>query len=469
MTIPNNHEENKNTVLIVATLAAFLTPFMSSSINIALPAIGKEFGIDAILLSWIATSYLLTTAMFLVPLGKLSDSQGRKKIFTWGLLLYSLSSFLCAISTSVAWLLCFRVLQGIGSAMLFSTGTAIVTSVFTAGERGKALGINVGTTYLGLSLGPVLGGWLTQHFGWRSIFLSNVPLGLIALVLVFWKIKGEWAEAQAEGFDFAGSLIYSISLLVAMYGLSLLPAPGGAWLVGAGILGILVFVWWENKIANPVLNIELFRKNKIFTFSNLAALINYSATSAVGFLLSLYLQYIKMLTPQEAGWILIFQPAVMAFFSPIAGRLSDKIEARVLASSGMAIITVGLVLLAFLKTQTTLVFITVCLILLGFGFALFSSPNTNAIMSSVEKQFYGVAAATLATMRLTGQLLSMGIVMLIFAVNMGKVQLTPAYYPQFLLSTKTALIIFAVLCFLGIFASLARGFSNTHHFNSKDF
>jgi MFS family permease len=210
-------------------------------------------------------------------------------------------------------------------------------------------------------------------------------------------------------------------------------------------------------VKNPLLDISLFRHNTVFAFSNMAALINYSATSAVTFLLSIYLQYIKGLNPQTAGFILISQPVVMAVFSPLAGRLSDRIEPRVVASLGMTFIAIGLALFAFFGGETSLLMVTINLVLLGFGFALFSSPNTNAVMSAVEKRWYGVAAATLATMRLTGQMLSMGIVMLIIAVTMGRVAITPEYYPEFLKGMKASFIIFSALCVVGIFASLARG------------
>jgi len=457
MTDDRENLVNKRVVLLVATLASFLTPFMGSAVNIALPSIGKELLMDAVSLNWVATSYLLAAAMFLVPFGKIADIKGRKKIFSYGIMVYTLSSFLCAISISAITLICFRVLQGIGSAMIFGTGVAILTSAFPPGERGKVLGINVAAVYLGLSLGPFLGGLLTQHFGWRSIFLANVPIGLIIVILVFLKLKGEWAEAKGEKFDFIGCIVYSISLAVIMYGFSLMPAMLGLWLVLAGVLGLLLFVGWEIKAESPVLDINLFRKNTTFAFSNLAALINYSATFAVGFLLSLYLQYIKALSPQNAGLILTAQPIMMTIFSPFAGRLSDRVEPRVIASAGMALTFVSLALFAFLNEKTTLEFVVGSLILLGLGLALFSSPNTNAVMSSVERRLYGVASATLGTMRLTGQMLSMGITMLIFALSMGKVQITPEYYSMFLTSMKTAFIVFAVLCFGGIFASLARG------------
>ncbi|TRZ95792.1 MAG: MFS transporter [Dehalococcoidia bacterium] len=448
---------NKRAALIVATLGAFFAPFMGSSINIALPAIGSEFGMDAISLGWVATAYLLAAATFVVPFGRVADIYGRKRIYTCGVFIFTVSSLLLAISTSATMLISFRILQGIGGAMIVGTGVAILTSVFPADERGKALGVNVAAVYLGLSLGPFLGGLLTQHFGWRSIFLANVPLGMIILAFIFWKLKGDWAEAKGEKFDVAGSLIYSSMLIAIMYGLSLLPEMSGVWLILAGALGFVAFVRWEMKVESPVLNMNLFRNNTVFALSNLAALINYSATFAVSFLLSLYLQYIKGLSPQSAGVILVSAPVVQAIFSPLAGRLSDKIEPRIVASTGMGLTVVGLLFFTFLSEETSVGFIVAGLIILGFGFALFSSPNTNAVMGSVEKRVYGVASATLATMRQVGMMLSMGIVMFIFAMYIGRVQIIPEYYPLFLKSVNSAFIIFVILCFGGIFASLARG------------
>jgi len=448
---------NKRAALIVATLGAFFAPFMGSSINIALPSIGSEFAMDAISLGWVATAYLLAAATFVVPFGRVADIYGRKRIYTCGVFIFTISSLLLAISTSATMLISFRILQGIGGAMILGTGVAIITSVFPAEERGKALGINVAAVYLGLSLGPFLGGFLTQHFGWRSIFLANVPLGLTILAFIFWKLKGEWAEARGEKFDITGSIIYTLMLTAIMYGLSLLPEMSGGGRVLAGALGFVAFVRWEMKVESPVLNMNLFRGNTVFALSNLAALINYSATFAVSFLLSLYLQYIKGLSPQSAGVILVSAPVVQAIFSPLAGRLSDKIEPRIVASTGMGLTVVGLLFFTFLSEETSVGFIVAGLIILGFGFALFSSPNTNAVMSSVEKRVYGVASATLATMRQVGMMLSMGIVMFIFAMYIGRVQIIPEYYPLFLKSVNSAFIIFVILCFGGIFASLARG------------
>lgn len=447
---------SKSCALLIAAMASFLTPFIGSSVNVALPSIGREFAMDAVLLSWISTIFLLSAAMFLVPFGRIADIYGRKKVFLHGISIYTVSCLLSAMSRSPGELLSSRVVQGIGSAMVFGTGMAILTSVFPPGERGRALGINVAAVYLGLSLGPFIGGAITHHFGWRSIFFANIPLGLIIIGLVLWKLKGEWAEARGEKLDLVGAVIYGLSLLAVMYGFSQ-PTLAGLLFFTCGVLGGLSFVWWEERTKSPLIEIRLFRGNRVFTFSNIAAFINYSATFGVAFLLSLYLQYVRGLTPTEAGSVMVAQPVVMTIFSPFAGRLSDRIEPRIVASIGMACITVGLFILIFLDARTDLKVIVAVLFLLGLGFALFSSPNTNAIMSSVEKKFYGLSSGILATMRMTGQMLSMGIIMLLSAVYIGKVQITPQCYPLFLKSMRIALSIFTGLCFAGTFASLARG------------
>ena len=430
---------------------------MGSSINIALPTIGREFAMDAIVLGWVATAYLLAAAMFLVPFGRIADIYGRKRVFVSGITLYTLASLLSAGAPSALALIVLRVLQGMGGAMIFGTGVAILTSVFPASERGKALGINVAAVYLGLSLGPFLGGVLTEHFSWRSIFFANVPLGCIVIALTLWKLKGEWAEARGERFDGAGSVLYSLTLVAIMYGFSQLPKTIGIWLIVLGLFGLGGFLAWEMRRESPVFDIRLFKGNRIFMFSNLAALINYSATFAVAFLLSLYLQYVKGYSPQWAGFIIVIQPVVMTVFAPFAGWLSDRIEPQIVASIGMAVTTVGLALCAFLTMTTGVGFIIVFLIILGTGFGMFSSPNTNAVMGSVTRRFYGVASATVATMRLIGMMFSMGIAMLIFAVYIGRVQITPEYYPIFLKAMRTAVIIFVFLCCGGVCASMARG------------
>ena len=447
----------EKTALIVSTFASFITPFMASSLNVALPVLGKEFSLDAIALGWIATAYLLSAAVLLIPFGRLADTYGRKKVFITGILLYSLFSFLLPASSSGTMLIVLRVCQGVGAAMIFCTSIAILISATPASSRGKALGINVASVYLGLSLGPFFGGLLTQSFTWRSIFFINGFFGLIILGLTFWKLKGEWVDERRGSFDGIGSVLLCSSLTLIMIGSSRLHLPAGLWMVAGGVVSGFFFVLWEKKVVHPIIDIKLFSENRAFASSNLAALINYSATAAVTFLLSLYLQNVKGLSPSGAGIVLVSQPICMTLVSPLAGRLSDKIEPRYIASLGMALTVIGLCFFIFIGRDTSLVHISLNLVLLGVGFGLFSSPNTNAIMSSVPREIYGVASATVGTMRLSGQMLSMGIVLVMLSLSIGSSNITIGNAADFLGTMRNAFMVFSVVCFIGIFFSLARG------------
>ena len=448
---------SKGVVLFVTAMASFLTPFMSSSINIALPTIGRDFSAGAFSLSWISTSYLLAAAMFLVPMGRLADIHGRKRIFLAGTAGYTFVSLLCGLANSEPMLITLRALQGTADALMFATATAIVTSVYPPKERGRALGVNVASVYGGLALGPFIGGFITQHLGWRSIFYFTTALGVSVIALTVWKLKDEWAEAAGQKMDWPGALLYSVTLLAVMNGFRLLPGLSGILVMAAGVLCLAAFVLWENRTTYPVLDMELFRRNVTFAMSNLSALINYAATFALTFLMSLYLQYSKGLDPRAAGIVLLAQPLIQSAFSPLAGRLADRVEPRVVASAGMAMSTVGLLLTSLLSSTSSLVHIIAVLMLCGLGFALFSSPNTSAIMGSVERKYYGVASATTSAMRLIGQMLSMATAGMIIALYVGKVQITAANETAFLSGFRFAFLIFAGLCLGGIFASLARG------------
>ena len=430
---------------------------MGSAVNVALPAIAKELSMTALSLGWVATSFILAAAITLIPLGRLADIYGRRRFYLYGALIFTVASSLCILSPSQFFLISARVLQGIGGAMIFSTGTALLISAYPTEERGKIIGINTAAVYIGLTIGPFIGGLLTEHFGWRYIFLFTAILGLIIILIVHSTIKEDWSQTNSEGFDFTGSLIYGIALFALMYGFSQLPSLNAGFLIGIGVTFLALFIFQQLKSPFPLVDIHLFLKNKVFAFSNLAALINYCATFAITFLLSLYLQHIKMLTPSHTGIILIAAPVVQAFLSPLAGKLSDRFEPQIISSIGMTLTVTGLVLLIFLSSKTSVAYILFCLVLLGIGFALFSSPNVNATMSSVQKKYFGVASATLGTMRLIGQMSSMGITMLIFAVFLGDHPISEANSFLLLKSTKFIFVILAVVCCGGIFASLARG------------
>jgi len=447
---------NKTTVLLVATLAAFVTPFMGSAVNVALPAISSEFAATAIMISWIPTAYLLASAMFSIPLGRIADIYGLKRIFVYGIILFTLASLGAALTPLVELLITARMFQGIGASMIFVTGLALITHAFPATERGKAIGINITVVYIGLVLGPVLGGLIIQYLGWRSLFFLMLPLGVLMFLLTVWKMRGvEWADCNEEKFDVTGSVIYSLSLLLVLTGFSQISELMGQIMVIGGILFLILFIYLQLKVEHPVLEIRLFLENRTFAFSNLATLISFIGTFAVVYLLSLYLQYIRGLNPQDTGLVLATSTVCMALVSPIAGRLSDKYNPRILASIGMVFTTLGLFIFTFLDNHTPFSLIILGMVIMGFGSGIFASPNTNAIMGSVKKKFFGVASATVSTMRLVGQTLSMGMVLFIFSIYIGAVQIAPSNYPMLLTSVQVTFIIATIFCFIAIFASLA--------------
>jgi EmrB/QacA subfamily drug resistance transporter len=450
--------KDNRAVLFIICMTSFLTPFLASSVNVSLPTINSDFHVpDQALLEWVVTGFLLTAAIFVVPFGRIADMYGRKRVYIMGLSIIVISSLLCSISSSIHMLIAARVVEGLGSAMIFGTGIAILTAAFPANERGKVLGVNVAFVYTGTSAGPFLGGIITQHMGWRFIYAGVVIYALLSAILAKRMIQEEWRSQEAGSFDYAGTVLYGVTLFSLIYGLSLIPNVAGAYLLVLAAVMLGAFLRWEVSDQNPVIKISAFRHNTVFLFSNLAALINYSATFAVAFLLSLYLQYMKGYDPETAGFILVAQPVVQAIFSPLAGRLSDRVEPRIVASAGMGFCVIGLTELGFLTPQTSLNMILVSLIFLGLGFALFSSPNTNAIMSSVDKGDYGMASGMVSTMRLIGQMMSLGVAMLTFSVIMGHVEISPDQLDKLMISIKVAFGIFAGLCLMGTIFSLARG------------
>ncbi len=447
----------ERSALLVATLTSFMGPFMISSVNVALPAIQAELGMNAVQLSWISTAYLLAVAVGLLPAGKLADIRGRERVFAAGLAVYSVGTGLATFAGSGTILIALRVAQGLGAAMFVSTGMAILTSVFPPDRRGRVIGIYVAAVYVGLSMGPFVGGYITHYLGWRSIFLLMLPLGIFSLWLTLRHLKGEWRHEPAEQLDIIGCVIYALAIMAVVYGATRLPSSTGVILLAGGLVGFGLFIIQQKNSRYPVFEVKLFLENRGFAYSSYAALLNYSATFGVTFLLSLYLQYIKGMSPLTAGSILMAQPVVMAILSPIAGRLSDRIEPRILATTGMGISVLGVFMFSRLVPSTPVGLIVANLIFLGIGFALFSSPNMSAMMGAVEKHQYGLASGLVATMRLLGQMLSMAVATVVLALLVGRVAIVPENYDRFLLSVQTVFIISAVLCLAGMYFSFSRG------------
>ena len=447
----------KKMTIVVVVITAFITTFTGSALNLSIPDIGNEFGVSAGLVGWLITGYTLAVAAFSVPIGHLADVTCRKTVLVTGIVIFTICCIAAVFSASIAMLLAVRIVQGISAAMIFSTNTAVLVSAFPEDMRGRVLGYSLAATYVGLSAGPVIGGILNHNLGWKSIFVLTGALGIIALIVAVFKLPKEKAEIKEKSKDIPGNILYVGFIVLLMYGLS--EISKGALPVILSVSGIVLgvlFVIRELKADSPAVKVKMFREDIGYAFSNLSAMLNYGATFAISYLISIYLQVVMGYSSQSAGIIMISQPVIMAALSPFAGRFSDKFSPFKMSSLGMAFCAVGTFIFIFVREDSSLIMIIAALSITGFGFSLFSSPNTNAVMSCVESEDYGVASSILATMRSIGHTLSMVIVTITVTLYMGSVPLAEAD-PRILVKViNISFIIFTVICVIGVFVSLKR-------------
>ena len=445
-----------NNALIAISLTSFLVPFVGSSLNLALPHIAKDLSMNAVMLTLMVSAYLLACAMFQIAAARLGDMFGRKKIYLLGIALFSVSALLSSIAWSSTALTVFRALSGLGSAMIFGTGMAILTSLYPSQQRGRVLGINAAIVYFALASGPFFGGILAHYFGWRSIFVVCFIVGVIAMLITLATVKEEWKDAFGEPFDSKGTFLYMLAVFSVIYGFSLLPNIESWILLFSGIALIIAFVRYEISCAYPVLQISLFTGNRAFRLSTIAAMINYLSVAAPTFLLSLYLQIVRGLDAQQAGMFLMLQPIAQTVLSVLAGRWSDRIDPARIATLGMVFTLLAMLGLSFLTPTTTWPQLIGILLFFGIGFGLFSSPNVNMLMSSVDKKLYGTASAVIGTARLVGQSFSIAVATLAIHLFLGNAEVSVGNQPEFMNSLRLACVIFSVLCLFGIYASAAR-------------
>ena len=502
MAEPQSNKISRLPLLAVVMITSFLTTFTGSALNLSVPAISTEFHAGAVSISWIVTGYILASAVLSVPFGRFADLRGKKPVLVTGQLLFTACAFLCSIAWNIETIIAFRLAQGIGAAMIFATNVALLVASYPPEKRGKMIGLSVSATYAGLSLGPVVGGVMNHHFGWRSIFYITAALAASAALLAIFRLKepadhpetlpaagagniipaagavgtgnnvpetgaagagniipaaGENSGEKKQKMDLTGCILYSSMLACIMYGFSSITTGTLAKiLLPLGILLFIPFVRHESRTKDPLVNLDMFRKNTVFTFSNIAALLNYGASYAVSYLLSIYLQTVLGFDSQIAGLILITSPVFQTVLSPVAGRLSDRYSPFVLTSCGMAISAVGIFSFIFIRQGYPLGLVIAALVVIGVGFAFFSSPNTNAIMSCVDKADYSIASSVTATSRSIGHTLSMAIVTTVVAVTVGNVTLASASPQSVLFAMRVSFIIFTILCVAGIFFSARR-------------
>ncbi|HEX7553732.1 MAG TPA: MFS transporter [Geothrix sp.] len=470
-------------LLALTSVGAFMTPLDASIVAVALPKMGPLLNLSFAASLWVQAAYLLSIAVLLIPLGRLADQRGRVHFYLTGTAIFTVASLAAALSWNGTSLILSRILQGVGGALLYATSAAIVTSVFPGHERGRALGINVMAVYLGLSVGPPLGGFLVDHFGWPWIFLVNLPIGL-AVFLWGWRILPRRATARltstapahpataapAMGLDLPGALLLATLLIGLLVPLTFASEWGWysprVWtLLGLSALALVGFQARERRAAAPLVDLNLLRRNRLFATANLAALLNYMALYAIAILTAVQLQLVQGRSAKVTGWIMLGQPLMQACLSPLAGRLSDRVGSRLLSTTGMVLVALGMALLALLGRSVTMVPIVAALAIVGVGMAAFSAPNTSAIMGSVDRSQLSVAGAFLGTMRVTGQALSVAILGGIAASHLGpggwrlllRVGGSPQAAAAFAEGYRAAMLTGAGLALLGAWASSTRG------------
>jgi EmrB/QacA subfamily drug resistance transporter len=447
----------RRAALLMVVANSFGTALMLSSVTVALPSIARDLALDAVVLAWVPLVYLMASAASVLAFGRLADMYGRKRLFVLGALGLALSSMLLAVAPDGRTLVALRALQGVSAAMLYATQAAILTSVYPPQQRGQALGLLAGSVYFGLTCGPLFGGWLVESFGWRAAFVAHLPVSVLVLLVALPRVEGDWSAATRGRFDWPAALLYALAICCVMAGFAALPTVGGIAAIALGALLVVLFLRGQLASDDPLLDARLLLRNRVFGLSSLASLLMYTTTFSILVLLSLYLQYLKGLTPTGAGLVMLAQPLVVALVSPLAGRLSDRIETRAIATLGVGITALGLVGLAGIGPATPLAAVTGCLLLTGLGFALFASPNVSAIMGAVPKGAYGAAGGAVATMRILGQLCSMGLVATGFALTLGAVEITPEHHPALERALALCFTAAALLCVPAAWCSLARG------------
>ena len=457
--LPNNRR--KWWILISIGIGTFMTALDGSVVNTVLPVMRKSFQSGVASIEWVVTIYLLGLSALLLSFGRLGDIRGHKVIFLLGFGVFVASSILCGLAPNVLTLVIFRGIQAIGAAMITSNSPAILTKSFPSEQRGQALGMQATMTYLGLTVGPSFGGWLASVAGWRAVFYINIPVGLLAIWLSYRSIPNDTEQRSMERFDLPGAVLFMLALSVLLLGLN----QGHNWGWGSPlIVGLLIgalllftlFIWLESRAKNPMVDLKLFQKSQ-FSLATASAILKYIGMYCVTFLMPFYLIQGRMFSSAEAGLLLAAQPVVMAIVAPISGTLSDRRGTRWLAAIGMAVLTVGLVLLAQLHAESSIGTIVLALVIMGFGTGLFISPNNSALMGSAPRQRQGIAAGILATARNFGMVLGVGIAGSIFTTLLARGDGNYlAGEDVFFRAIQVSLLVAAAFTLLGVFTSVSR-------------
>ncbi|MFW5500491.1 MULTISPECIES: MFS transporter [unclassified Maridesulfovibrio] len=447
-------DAKKKAVIFTVAVTQFTMPFMFSAVGITLPVMGREFGASGLDLSLVESVYIGSVAAFLLPFGRLADMHGRQPMFRLGVLLFAIFTLLVGFAQNIETVIGLRMIQGMVGGMGIATNMALLTNSVPKEERGKAMGMAVAAVYVGLSAGPYMGGLVTSHMGWRWIYyLSMIPLG-ISYYVAHRNLNGKFRPSD-EKFDYSGSFVVALSVAAIVFGGTSLGAGwfGPAALI-AGLLGVALFIYMQNKAESPLVELTLFKERRDFSDAALVQFINYAGTFGIVFLFSLYMQSVKGFSPHDAGLVLVIQPIVQAVLSPLCGRLADKFSPRVLALLGMLACTAGTIMGAMVTADTSLPYLYTMFVVLGIGFALFSSPNMIILMSSVPPSRYGFASAISGGLRTIGMVFSMVIIAIFLSTIMGKAPVSPESAAEYLTVMRFSLSSLSVLCGIAVLISI---------------
>jgi EmrB/QacA subfamily drug resistance transporter len=419
-----HHIEYKWIVLSVTTIGALMAAIDSNIVILALPNMMEGLHANLIEMIWVMMSYILTSTVILLTLGRMADMLGRVRMYNIGFVIFTIGSTLCGFSQTGTHLILSRIVQGAGGAMMVVNSAALLTEVFPPNERGRALGLNGITFAAGSVLGPVLGGLILSAANWRWIFFINLPIGIAGTIWAYRALHELSPRVKGERFDAIGAVSFSLGLLALL--IALTSGIDAGWL-SAPILGlfaffaimIAVFFWQERRIASPVLDFSLFG-NRVYAFSTLAAMVQSLAMFSVNFLIVFYLQGVRGYDPLKAALLLLPMPIVMSVVAPLSGIVSDRVGARLPATVGVIIQAAALFWFTFLKADTSYVVIAIGLALMGIGGGMFFSPNTSAAMNAAPKNRLGIASGALVTLRQAGMVTSLALAMAVAASTMPK-------------------------------------------------
>jgi len=392
-------------VLSAVAMGIFLATIDGSIVNVALPTLSTALGADFATVQWVVLSYLLTITTLLAVVGRLADMYGRKRLYNSGFIVFTIGSLLCGLSPTVGWLIGFRVLQGIGAALILALGLALVTEAFPPQERGRALGIAGSIVSIGIVTGPTVGGVIIENLSWHWIFFVNVPIGILGTYLV-WRNIPATRPPGGQQFDFGGAATLCLGMLGVLLGLTTgqregFTSPQALGLFAFGIFFLLALVYIQRRHPQPIIDPVLFR-NRLFTVNLFTGLLVFIGLGS-GVLIPFYLETVLGYSVQQVGLLLAVVPIALGIVSPISGVLSDRIGSRPISALGLAVTMLGYLALSTLSTETTAVGFLLRYVLVGIGIGLFQSPNNSAMMGTAPRERLGVASGLLAMTRNLGQ------------------------------------------------------------------